>query len=171
MMERRSARPVWYINHWMDKKRSAERKNWKKEFSAGGIVFRRLRKDVEILLIQPSYEDLKAKDVWTFPKGWTSDHGNETTEETALREVREEGGVEAKIIGDLGDIHYFFAWEGSNVSKTVHYYLMEYVSGNTADHDFEVAEAGWVPLREVKDKLFYKTDQEVFARAFKILKK
>lgn len=118
---------------------------------------------VFVLLINPAREN--SKEVWTFPKGWTGDHGEESLESTALREVREEGGVNAEITVDLGEIHYFFSFQGENISKTVHYFLMEYSDGNPEDHDLEVQEAKWFTLAEAGAKLSYKSDKEVFARA------
>lgn len=153
------------------KDRYLKNKLWKEEYSAGGVVFRKSKKGTEILLIQPSYVDLRDKNVWTFPKGWTGDHANEKTEETALREVREEGGVDAEIIADLGEIHYFFSWQGKHVSKTVHHYLMRYSSGNPENHDWEVQEARFVPVSKADKMLVHKTDHEILARARKILPK
>lgn len=162
-----AARLVYKALEYATPSRAGSRKRWKREFSAGGVVFRPGKKEPEILLIEPSYKDRKNQ--WTFPKGWTSDHGGETTEETALREVHEEGGVNAKIVHDLGDIHYVFVWQGINISKTVHHYLMRYKSGNVKDHDFEVSEARWVPLSQAKKMLRFHADKEVFERARKIL--
>lgn len=147
----------------MDLNRSAARSKWKKEISAGGIVYRREGDDIFILLVMPKRED--EKETWSFPKGWGGDHEGETLEQTALREVREEGGVEAKIIHDLGEVSYFFKWEGANVMKTVRYYLMEYISGDPEDHDQEIRTAEWVKLADVAGRLSYKTDKEVFSRA------
>jgi ADP-ribose pyrophosphatase YjhB (NUDIX family) len=149
--------------------RSAARKKWKTETSAGGVVFREGAAGLEILLIEPSYPDRKGQ--WTFPKGWTDDHAGETHEDTALREVKEEGGVEAEIVADLKSIHYFFSFEGQNVSKTVYYFLMRYLSGNPEDHDHEVSEAKFVPLTGVEALLAYKNDKEIFERAKKELAK
>lgn len=118
-------------------------------------------------MIEPSLPDHKGK--WTFPKGWISDHKGESYEATALREVKEEGGVEAKILKNLGEIHFFFTFKGTKVSKTVHYFLMEYVSGDPKNHDYEVSEAKFVPLSEATLMLSYPTDREIFERALKEL--
>src|SRR5688500_2746103 len=103
----------------MDSDRSNKRKLWKKEVSAGGIVYKKEQGANLVLLVLP--EKGVSKEAWTFPKGWVGDHEGETLEETALREVREEGGVAAEIEKDLGQVNYFFVWDGENVSKTVHY--------------------------------------------------
>jgi 8-oxo-dGTP diphosphatase len=147
----------------MEHNRSAARSMWKKELSAGGIVYRRGDNGTFVLLVMPKRRD--EKEIWSFPKGWGGDHEGEAPEQTALREVREEGGVEAKIIQDLGAVDYFFMWEGARIAKTVRYYLMEYISGDPQDHDHEIRTAEWVKLANVSDRLSYKTDKEVFARA------
>lgn len=154
--------------------RSALRKKTRKEFSAGGIVYRKENNLTEILLILPARRNdpLMTKRFipnWTFPKGWKGDHGDETDEQTAVREVKEEGGVNAQVIKDLGPVSYFFNWQGENVQKTVHWFLMKYQDGNPSDHDEEVVDAKWVPLGEVESKLNYKTDKEVFAKAIKLI--
>ena len=143
------------------------RKEWKKEVSAGGVVYRLGKDGPEVLLIWPEkgYGDREVKEVWTFPKGWIGDHGEETMEEAALREVREEGGVVAKIIAALGDTNYTFASEGVNIDKTVHYYLMEYISGDTKDHDHEVREARWFLLDEAGKRLTYGTEKGLLDEA------
>lgn len=159
----------------MTQDRSLQRKTWKKEISAGGIVYKEQDRRVFVLLILPAKrEDIKTGKfvpTWTFPKGWVGDHGDETIEESALREVREEGGVDARIVASLGEAKYFFRREGENIFKAVNYFLMEYISGDTADHDHEVTEAKWFELAEAEKALIYKTDKEVFERAMEKLRK
>ena len=150
--------------------RSDGRQHWTNELSAGGVVFKKEGADIYILLIVTlGNRGKNARERYGFPKGWTGDHGKESLEETALREVREEGGVDANILEDLGSIHYFFSWEGRHISKTVHYYLMEYVSGSIEDHDDEVVRVEWVLREDVPSKLVHKTEREVFARANKFI--
>lgn len=169
-----------------------QNKQWKKEVSAGGVVYtdarsvsrleRRDKKDppsprlrrtsdgkIFVLLIKPSGTTNNQEKKWTFPKGLIDDHDESSVEETALREVKEESGVEAKIIEKLGSIKYTYKWEGQNIFKIVTFFLMEYVSGDPKDHDFEVAEAKWVPIEEVLDTLSHKTDKEIFEKAVKKL--
>jgi 8-oxo-dGTP pyrophosphatase MutT (NUDIX family) len=151
--------------------RSAERKQWKKELSAGGVVIKREAGRTYVLMIVSTAQRSDIHEQrYGFPKGWTGDHGEESLTATALREVREEGGVQAKILADLGDSHYFFSWQSEHIAKTVHYYLMEYVSGDIADHDDEVDRVEWVPQAEVAAKLLHKTDREIFARAQKLIR-
>ena len=87
----------------------------------------------------------------------------------ASSEVREEGGVAAEIKEDLGEAKIFFKFGGENIFKTLHYYLMEYVSGGPEEHDWEVKEALWVPLAEVKGLLSYRSDKEMLVLAAKII--
>jgi len=141
-------------------------KKWKREISAGGIVYKKQDSQTFVLLIKPSGQTENKDKVWTFPKGHLD---NDKPEEAAIREVKEEGGVEGKIVEKLGSIKYPFVWAGENIFKIVTFYLMEYVSGDPADHDFEVEEAKWFLLEEAKDSLTYKTDKEVFEKAKKTL--
>ena len=85
---------------------------------------------------------------WSLPKG-TPD-GDETPEETALREVNEETGLEVRILDTIGDIHYRFVRDGRRIDKTVHYYLMEATGGDLADHDHEFEEVRWFELGEAE---------------------
>jgi len=142
---------------------------WKKETSAGGIVYKKENGQIFILLINPKSRDFgPAEDYWTFPKG-KQDKQGEDLKQVALREVREEGGVNAEIEQELGYVKYFRNWEGDKAIKFVHYFLMKYLDGNPADHDEEVAEAGWFELREAESKLKFNTDKEVFQKAKKFL--
>ena len=90
----------------------------------------------------------------------------ESLEGAALREVKEETGLTARIIDNLGDIRYQFYSrdEKSYIHKTVHFYLMEYLSGDPADHDHEVEEAGWFPLEEAEAKMTYPTERTILQK-------
>ncbi len=137
------------------------------ETSAGGIVFRKKDGIVYWLVVQHS----KARH-WGFPKGHIGDKvRNEKPEEAALREVLEEGGISAQIIShDIFDIHYAYRLNNMLQNKTVYYFLMEYVSGNTEDHDWEVEEAQFLTEEELLKTLTYHTDKDAFAWAKKKLK-
>lgn len=149
--------------------RLQQRKRTSREVSAGGIVYKKQDGRVFVLLIMPmkrkEFKDSSFVPAWTFPKGLVGDHGTESYEQAALREVREETGVSASVIGKLGESNYFFAWQGQRIAKTVHFYLMEYVSGDTANHDNEVAEAVWFELDEAAQKLKYNGDKEMLKKA------
>lgn len=128
-----------------------------KQISAGGIVF----KGNLWLICQHSQHK-----GWVFPKGFVGDvNKNESNETAALREVEEEGGVKAKIVNDKPIItNYQYQWEGSLIKKTVYYYLMEYVSGDPKDHDWEMSEVKFVTADIVKKTLTYLSDIEAFAK-------
>lgn len=146
-------------------------KQWKREFSAGGVVYRKTGKNISVLLIEPKGPHWGPPvGYWTYPKGRIGDSDpNDTPESAAVREVREEGGVKARIIEKLGDIKYTFNWEGQDIFKVVTYYLMEYISGDPADHDYEVAQAAWFPLGEVDGKLKFPHDKQILAKAVELL--
>ena len=152
-------------------------------FSAGGIVYRPLAgagehpasashvaagpsarlpaplaELAEIVLVGRTREG-----TWTLPKG-TPDEG-ETTQQTALREVREETGIEARIVGEIGSIHYWFARKGIRFNKEVLHYLMEATGGDVTLHDLEYDEARWFPLHEAAERLTYENEAAIVRRA------
>lgn len=145
----------------------------KEEISAGGIVYKKVTGD---RLQVTGYKWLVCQHSqhkgWVFPKGLVGDEVvGEKPEVAAVREVREEGGVTAKIISKLhSPVVYFYKWQGELRRKTVHYFLMEYISGDPADHDEEMLEALFIPTNEVEKKLTYKSDKKSFEQALKIFK-
>ncbi len=134
------------------------------EFSAGGIVFQKKkesREQIEILLCQHSQNH-----GWGFPKGLIGDtKKGESKEETAIREVEEETGAKAEIIKALEPVTYWYKWKNETVKKTVYYYIMKYVGGDIAKHDFEMENVEWVEKDKVMEKLTFKSDKEVFEKA------
>ena len=98
---------------------------------------------------------VKGGKIWCLPKGIIDTY--ERSNEAALREVKEETGLRGKIIDKIGEISYWFfsKEEGVRVHKTVYFYLMRYVSGNTKDHDSEVDDARWFPIKDVMNVLTY----------------
>ena len=125
--------------------------------SAGGIV---LKNNLWLICQHSEHKG------WVFPKGLVGDNDkNESMEKAALREVEEEGGIKAKIINDqLIKVQYSYQWNNVLVKKTVDYFLMEYVSGDPKNHDWEIIEAKFVPENEVKKTLTYPSDKEAFAK-------
>ena len=101
--------------------------------------------------------------VWALPKG-TPD-ADETLEETALRETREETGLEVEVVEPIDAIHYFFVRSSVRFRKTVHFYLMRAVGGDTERHDREFDEVRWVPIGEAIRLLTYPTERAIVERA------
>jgi 8-oxo-dGTP diphosphatase len=136
----------------------------KKQTSAGGVIYRKKERGVQIVLIS-----VRNGQAWCLPKGIV-DKG-ETKEEAALREVREETGLTGRIIDVLGDINYWYFIKEENIKcrKKVYFYLMEYVSGDTADHDIEVDEAGWFSPENAMKKVRYKGDRSMLEKAIEKL--
>ncbi|MFI5225669.1 MAG: NUDIX hydrolase [Candidatus Limnocylindrales bacterium] len=100
---------------------------------------------------------------WTLPKG--TPEPDETTEETALREVSEETGLAVRITAPFDSIHYTFIQHGTRIHKTVHYFLMETVGGDLADHDHEFDEVRWIPFADAPGILTFETERNLVARA------
>lgn len=100
---------------------------------------------------------------WGLPKGLV-EPGEEPTV-TAVREVREETGLEAVIVEPLGDVSYFYVWEGERVRKKVTFFLMHATGGDIADHDHEMEEVRWFPLADAIDRADYRSERDVLERA------
>jgi len=100
---------------------------------------------------------------WTLPKG-TPNHG-ETREQTALREVAEETGLEVRITGPLDSIDYTFIQRGTRIHKTVHYFLMVPTGGDLSRHDHEFEEVRWVSFDDAAHLLTFDTERALVQRA------
>jgi len=135
------------------------------EISAGGVVYRREGGSVEVALAarRTRQGDL----VRGLPKGEIE--RGETAEAAAVREVREETGLDAEIEDGLGQIRYFYVWEGDRVRKTVHFFLMRSTGGDVTAHDHEMEDVRWFPLAEGLDLAAYRGEREVLERAAKRL--
>ena len=125
------------------------------ETSYGGVVVR----GSKLLVITPAGR----RSVTGLPKG--GQNPGESGAETAVREVREETGVTATVREPLGDVQYWYRRGGMRVLKTVHFYLCDYVSGSTADHDHEVENARWIPLADAQRELSYPGERALIERA------
>lgn len=135
----------------------------KRAVSAGGVVWRRgLAGEVEIVLCGRNADRL-----WVLPKG-TPDEG-ESMEATALREVREETGIEVRAGQRLKSINYWFVAGGVRYHKRVHHWLMEPVGGDTAQHDHEFDEVAWVPVAKASKLLTYENERKVVREAATLL--
>jgi 8-oxo-dGTP pyrophosphatase MutT (NUDIX family) len=129
--------------------------------SAGGIVLRRHDGVTEIVLGQRRRERDSA--TWSLPKGTPNAH--ETLEQTAVREVNEETGLEVRILAPIGPISYDFVQRGTRIRKTVHFYLMESIGGDLALHDHEFHHVRWVPVSEADTIMSFPTERELVGRA------
>lgn len=137
------------------------------EFSAGGIVYKKIKNKTIILTCQHSQHH-----GWVFPKGLIGDHvQGENKEDTALREVKEETGVEAKIMKSLKPIKYWYVFDREKIQKTVYYYVMEFMGGDIEKHDQEMENVEWVEFGKVSEKLTYKSDKQAFEEAKPVIEK
>ncbi len=129
------------------------------EFSAGGVVVR----DGECVVIVPTRRAADGSKVLALPKGHPEK--GESPADAALREVREEAGVRTRLIEKLGDTRYWSMRDGKRIAKVVAFFLLDYVSGDPADHDHEVEKARWMSLEQAARRLTYKGEREMAERA------
>jgi 8-oxo-dGTP pyrophosphatase MutT (NUDIX family) len=126
--------------------------------SAGGVVYRTVDGLTEIVLVHRREPPL-----WALPKG-TPDAG-ETLEETALRETREETGLEVELEAPIRAITYFFVRGRIRFHKTVHFFLMRPVGGDLTDHDHEFDEVSWFQIEEAEGRMTHATERQVVEQA------
>ncbi len=140
----------------------------KREFSAGGVVVRRMRRTWHLAAIRPAG---KPAGTWALPKG-IIDPG-ERPEVTAAREVAEETGADGVLVSKLGDVRYVYTRRGERVFKVVSFYLFRYTRGRLGqlapEHRREVAEVRWLPLEEAPRLLAYGGEREMAAKALRSL--
>jgi len=142
------------------RRQSADRLRTVHETSAGGLVVDGLDgpqgSQVAALI---GRVDRRGRTLWSLPKGHIE--LGETAEQTAIREVAEETGIQGDVLASLGSIDYWFVTEGRRVHKTVHHYLLRFLGGELSDHDLEVSEVAWVPLDELPSRLAYADERRL----------
>jgi 8-oxo-dGTP pyrophosphatase MutT (NUDIX family) len=134
----------------------------REQVSAGGVVYRQKKDKFEVVLIAVG-ENRR----WQLPKGLVNKV--EAPEQTALREVREETGINATLLDSIDKIEYWYYGLSESkrlrFHKTVHFYLLKFLSGSTEDHDQEVEEARWVEIDEAVSLLAFKSEKEIVEKA------
>jgi 8-oxo-dGTP pyrophosphatase MutT (NUDIX family) len=139
----------------------------RREVSAGGVIYRQVEEALEVCLIAT-----QGGKTWQLPKGIIED--GEPPEETALREVSEETGLQGDIVANLGKIEYWYVdtYTGPDpirVSKRVYFYLLRCTGGSTEDHDDEVEQARWFPLEQAPRRLSFENERKVVRKAAEAL--
>jgi 8-oxo-dGTP pyrophosphatase MutT (NUDIX family) len=149
----------------MSSRKSSKRssKAQARELSAGGVVVR----GEQVVVIVPTRRAADGSRVLALPKGHV-DPG-ESSIEAAVREVREETGIVAEPVCELGESRYWYRRDGRTIGKTVSFYLCSYLEGSTEDHDDEVEEARWIALSEAQSALSHTAEREMVARALQRL--
>jgi 8-oxo-dGTP pyrophosphatase MutT (NUDIX family) len=130
--------------------------------SAGGVVHRTVDGQVEIILVHRRHPPL-----WALPKG--TPNAGETLEETALRETREETGLQVEIEAPIRAISYVFVRGRTRFHKSVHFYLMRATGGALADHDHEFDEVAWLPADEAMKLMTHATERAVAEEAIQLM--
>jgi 8-oxo-dGTP pyrophosphatase MutT (NUDIX family) len=135
------------------------------ETSAGGLVLHQHLGRPHAALI--ARHDRRGRLIWSLPKGHIEP--GETPEIAAVREVAEETGITSRIVAPLGVIDFWFMAEERRIHKTVHHFLLEAIGGELSDADAEVVAVAWVPLPEVIERLKYRDERKLMARAFDLI--
>jgi 8-oxo-dGTP pyrophosphatase MutT (NUDIX family) len=126
--------------------------------SSGGVVLRSQSGTFEVVLVGRVEQG-----TWALPKG-TPQRG-ETREETALRETREETGLDVRIVGPIDSITYWFMLRHTRVAKSVYYYLMVSTGGDTSRHDPEYDRVAWFPVQRALTVMTYPNEADMIRRA------
>jgi 8-oxo-dGTP pyrophosphatase MutT (NUDIX family) len=143
-----------------------------RQLSSGGVIYRLRASAVEVALISVKSGFGHGPKVWCLPKGLVE--RGENIARTAHREVKEETGLDGKIIKKINSIHYFYAEKGTKETKRffkiVYFFLMEYTGGDTAFHDEEVEECRWFPLDDAIKITSYRDEKEILKKAGEIIR-
>jgi 8-oxo-dGTP pyrophosphatase MutT (NUDIX family) len=136
-----------------------------REVSAGGVLYRRVDHGIEVVLA--SRRTRRGQLAWGLAKGGIE--RGESKEQAALREVREETGLTAKIEADLGDTKYIYVWDDIRIRKTVHFFLMRHTGGDADDRDDEMEEIRWFPLERAIKRAAYRGERDMLVKASEML--
>jgi 8-oxo-dGTP pyrophosphatase MutT (NUDIX family) len=131
------------------------------EVSAGGVVYQEGDDGIEVILA--ARRTRRGELAWGLAKGGIE--ADESIEDAAVREVREETGIRAEIEASLGETRYFYVWEEVRIRKTVHFFLMRATGGDPDDRDDEMEEVRWFPLERALKRAAYRGEREVLGRA------
>ena len=141
----------------------------RREFSAGGVVVRRMRGRWWAAVVRPRRDDSRV--VWALPKGLID--AGERGAQTAVREVFEETGVHGVVDRKLGDVRYVYTWDGERIFKVVSFFLLRASGGRIGElppgMEIEVVEARWVPLDDAPGILSYGGEQGMARKARDVL--
>ena len=145
----------------------SERLQTLEQISAGGVAYREIDGHIEVAIILTNPERR-----WQLPKGMIDE--GESAEQAAVREVREEAGIETDLIAPLDKTEYWFSADRNGTRtrfhKFVHWFLMRYRSGNVEDHDHEVIEARWEAVDSALKMLVFKNERDVVEKALQTIK-
>ena len=130
------------------------------------MVYRRGDDGIEIVLA--ARRTRRGDLAWGLAKGGIE--ADESAEEAAVREVREETGIDAEIEASLGETRYFYVWEDVRIRKTVHFFLMRRTGGDPDDRDDEMEDVRWFPLERALKRAAYRGEREVLGRAAELLR-
>jgi ADP-ribose pyrophosphatase YjhB (NUDIX family) len=131
------------------------------EFSAGGVVVRETPDGPEVILA--ARRTRSGELAWGLPKGMVEE--GERVEDAAVREVREETGLEARVLGRLEDIEYWYVWEGVRVHKRVAFFAMAATGGDVSEHDHEMEEVRWFPLDRAESMASFRKERSLLRQA------
>ena len=150
---------------------AAGRREVRRQFSAGGVVVRRMHGRWWLAAIRPRRDHGSSRELWVLPKGHVEP--GELDAETATREVYEETGLRARVERKLGDVRYVYSWEGERIFKIVSFFLLHPVGGRLGDlppgMEIEVEEARWVPLDEGPHLLAHAGERQMAEKAIAVL--
>ena len=138
----------------------------KREFSAGGIVFKQTKSGPIFLLIKNMAMRDPDKSYWGFPKGHLN--AGESSKEAAIREVKEEVGLRVEIIDKIGQSSYIFQVNGEKIFKIVTMFLMQVKKGQILIQDLEISEAKWLGSEQVLELLSFSNDKKLFQKALEM---